>query len=88
MSSTVRSDRSSQIVGWAVLSLFIAGNFLSVVGAWTGPITGVWFVGTQKPRRGFLWLLAFNFLPGLVANGANFRSTVQSTQFCIWPWLC
>jgi len=25
---------------------------------------------------------------GLVANGANFRSTVQSTQFCIWPWLC
>lgn len=65
MPSTVRSNRSSQIVGWAVLSLFIASNFLSAVGAWTGPVTGVWFVGTQKPRRGFLWLLAFNFFPGL-----------------------
>ncbi len=68
MSSTVRSDRFSQFTGWIIVSLFIAGSFLSVVGAWTGPIIGVWFVGTQKPRRGFLWLLAFTFLPGLVAN--------------------
>jgi hypothetical protein len=72
MPSTVRSDRSSQIVGWAVLSLFIAGNFLSVVGAWTGPVTGVWFVGTQKPRRGFLWLLAFTFFPGLFSHWRKF----------------
>jgi ubiquinone/menaquinone biosynthesis C-methylase UbiE len=68
MTSTVRSDRSSQIVGWAVLSLFVAGNFLSVVGAWTGPVIGVWLVGTQKPRRGFLWLLALSFLPGFFAH--------------------
>lgn len=72
MPSTIRSDRSSQIVAWAVVSLFIAGNFLSVVGAWTGPITSVWFVGTQKPRRGFLWLLAITFLPGLVVDWRKF----------------
>lgn len=29
---------------------------------------GVWFVGTQKPRRGFIWLLAFASFPGLFAN--------------------
>lgn len=65
MPSTVRSNRFSQIVAWVVLGLFIAGNFLPSIGAWTGPVTGLWFVGTQKPRRGFLWLLAFNFLPAL-----------------------
>jgi ubiquinone/menaquinone biosynthesis C-methylase UbiE len=72
MPSTVRSDRSSQIVAWAVVSLFVAGTFLSVVGVWTGPVTGVWFVGTQKPRRGFLWLLAFTFLPSLFADWRKF----------------
>ncbi|MGA9671875.1 MAG: methyltransferase domain-containing protein, partial [Terracidiphilus sp.] len=30
------------------------------------PILGVWFVGTQKPRRGFLWMLAFSFIPSLI----------------------
>jgi ubiquinone/menaquinone biosynthesis C-methylase UbiE len=65
MPSTVRPDRRSQIFGWAVVSLFLAGHVFSVVDAWTGPIMGVWFVGTQKPRRGFLWLVAMNFLPSL-----------------------
>jgi ubiquinone/menaquinone biosynthesis C-methylase UbiE len=72
MPSTIRSDRSAQIFGWAVLSVFIAGNFLSVVGTWTGPVMGVWLVGTQKPRRGFLWLLALNFLPYLFAHWRKF----------------
>jgi ubiquinone/menaquinone biosynthesis C-methylase UbiE len=54
------------MVAWAVSGLFILGFFSSMVGAWTGPIMGVWFVGTQKPRRGFLWLVAFSFVPGLL----------------------
>ncbi len=72
MPSTVRSDRSSQIIAWAIVSLFIVGNFLPVVGAWTGPVTGVWFVGTQKPRRGFLWLFVFTFFPSLFADWRKF----------------
>ena len=63
MPTTLRTNRRSQILAWAVASLFILGFFFSLVGAWTGPIMGVWFVGTQKPRRGFLWLMAFAFRP-------------------------
>jgi ubiquinone/menaquinone biosynthesis C-methylase UbiE len=66
MPTQVRPSRSSQIVAWIVSGLFILGFFSSTVGAWTGPIMGVWFVGTQKPRRGFLWLVAFSFVPSLL----------------------
>jgi ubiquinone/menaquinone biosynthesis C-methylase UbiE len=66
MPANVKSSRSSLIAAWAVASLFLLGFFISPVGAWTGPILGVWFVGTQKPRRGFLWMVAFGFVPGLI----------------------
>jgi ubiquinone/menaquinone biosynthesis C-methylase UbiE len=66
MPAEVRSNRSSQIVALAVASVFILGFFFSQVGEWTGPILGAWFVGTQKPRRGFLWMVAFSFIPGLI----------------------
>jgi ubiquinone/menaquinone biosynthesis C-methylase UbiE len=61
-------NRWSQIVAWAVAILFLLGFFLPSIGRWTGPIAGVWFVGTQRPRRGFLWLMAFSFFPHLVAD--------------------
>jgi ubiquinone/menaquinone biosynthesis C-methylase UbiE len=66
MPTNIRSSRMSQIVAWVVASLFILGFFFSQVGAWTGPILGVWFVGTQKPRRGFLWMLAIAVVPSLL----------------------
>jgi hypothetical protein len=66
MPTIVKASRRSQIVAWAVASLFVLGFFLSPVGAWTGPILGAWFVGTQKPRRGFLWMMAFSFIPSLI----------------------
>jgi hypothetical protein len=66
MPTEVRPSRSSQIVALAVASVFILGFFFSQVGEWTGPISGAWFVGTQKPRRGFLWMLAFGFIPSLI----------------------
>jgi ubiquinone/menaquinone biosynthesis C-methylase UbiE len=75
MPTNIKSNRGSQIVAWAVASLFILGFFLSQVGAWTGPILGVWFVGTQKPRRGFLWMLAFAFIPSLLFGWRNFPLT-------------
>src|SRR5271157_1617926 len=86
MSTTVRSSRSSQIVAWAVASLFLLGFFFSPVGAWTGPILGVWFVGTQKPRRGFLWMLAFSFIPHLISDWRLFLHTplADALQYVDW----
>src|ERR1035441_7736902 len=81
MSTNVKSNRSSQLVGWAVASLFLLGFFLSQVGEWTGPILGVWFVGTQKPRRGFLWLMAFSFIPSLLFGWRNFPLTGAAQAF-------
>jgi ubiquinone/menaquinone biosynthesis C-methylase UbiE len=86
MPTNVKSNRWSQIVAWAVASLFILGFFLSQVGAWTGPILGVWFVGTQKPRRGFLWMLAFAFIPSLLFGWRNFPLTgpEQAVKYLAW----
>ena len=53
---------------WLIFAIFICGLFWSPVGMWTGPIMGVWFVGTQKVRGGFLWLLAFAFGPAAVRH--------------------
>ena len=72
MSSEVRSNRWSQLLAWVVASLFILGFFFDPIGAWTGPILGVWFVGTQRVRRGFLWMLAFAFIPGLLMDWRRF----------------
>lgn len=60
--------RVRQIWSWAVLAIFIAGWFWDPVGAWTGPIMGVWFVGTQKLRSGFLWLLAITLVPSVIRH--------------------
>ncbi len=75
MPTTVRSNRWAQIVAWFVASLFIVGFFLNPIGNWTGPILGVWFVGTQKIRRGFVWMLAFAFIPALLVNWRSFPLT-------------
>jgi ubiquinone/menaquinone biosynthesis C-methylase UbiE len=86
MSSKVRTNRLTQFVAWAVAALFILGFFLDSVGAWTGPILGVWFVGTQKPRRGFLWMMAFSFFPHLVADWRIFLQTspAKALEFAVW----
>ena len=54
--------------GWLVLAAFVCGFFWSPVGAWTGPIIGVWFVGTQRLRAGFLWILAIAFVPAALRH--------------------
>ncbi len=66
MPTNVKSSRLVQIMAWAVTGIFLSGFFLEQTGSWTGPILGVWFVCTQRPRRGFLWMLAINVVPGLI----------------------
>jgi len=57
--------RVAQFLAWLILGLFISGFFVHSVGAWTGPILAAWIAGTQRPRRGFLWLLGFALVPTL-----------------------
>ena len=72
MQSNLRTARWPQIVAWVIAALFISGFFVPLVGLWTNPILGVWFVGTQKPRRGFFWMLAFAFVPSLFTHLRKF----------------
>jgi ubiquinone/menaquinone biosynthesis C-methylase UbiE len=87
MTTNVKFNRGSQIVAWAVASLFILGFFFHMVGEWTGPILGVWFVGTQKPRRGFLWMLAFAFIPSLLADWRKFPLTGSTHALEYLGWV-
>lgn len=86
MPTHVKFNRCSQIFAWAAACLFVLGFFYSLVGEWTGPILGVWFVGTQKPRRGFLWMMAFAFLPSLLFDWHNFPLTgpEQALKYLAW----
>jgi ubiquinone/menaquinone biosynthesis C-methylase UbiE len=72
MQDTLRTSRWSQLLAWVIFILFILGFFFSRIGTWTGPILGVWFAGTQKPRRGFFLLLAFSFIPTLIFGWRKF----------------
>jgi ubiquinone/menaquinone biosynthesis C-methylase UbiE len=54
-----------QIAAWIVAGLFVLGFFIARIGAFTSPIVSAWFVGTQRLRRGFLWMLGFAVLFGL-----------------------
>lgn len=68
----VRSSRWSQVAAWVVGGTFVAGFFTSLIGDWTGPILGVWFVGTQRPRRGFIWMLTINLVLSLIFGWRGF----------------
>jgi ubiquinone/menaquinone biosynthesis C-methylase UbiE/uncharacterized protein YbaR (Trm112 family) len=71
----VSAPRWIQIAAWVAAAVFIAGFFLPVLGAWTGAVLAAWFIGTQRPLRGFLWLVAFTFVPGIIFNWRRFPLT-------------
>ena len=68
MPTEIRSSRRSQILAWIVAGLFIAGFFVPTVGMWTGPVLATWFILTQRPLRGMLWMLGFSYLPSLLLH--------------------
>lgn len=82
----VQASRSSQVVAWIVASLFTLGFFFPLVGAWTSPIAGAWFVGTQRVRRGFLWMLALGFVPSLIFGWRNFPLTGPRQALAYLGW--
>jgi ubiquinone/menaquinone biosynthesis C-methylase UbiE len=61
--------RLKQLVAWGIFAVFIAGSIVSPLGAYTGPVLGIWFVGTQKPVRGFFWMLGLGFVTSLFWHG-------------------
>ncbi|MGO9340140.1 MAG: methyltransferase domain-containing protein [Terracidiphilus sp.] len=89
MPSNVRPNRPAQIVAWVVVSLFLIGFFFNPIGNWTGPILGAWFVGTQKLRRGFVWMLAFAFIPTLLMSWRSFPLTgpAPALKYLLWMLL-
>ncbi len=81
MQDTLRPHRWSQLLAWVIASLFGLGYFFPLIGMWTGPVSGVWFVGTQKIRRGFLLMLAIALIPGLLFHWRNFPLTGPAPAF-------
>jgi ubiquinone/menaquinone biosynthesis C-methylase UbiE len=79
--------RFAQIASWAIFALFILGFFFHPIGMWTGPILGVWFVGTQRPRRGFLWMIAFAFIPSLLFGWRDFPLTDPRPALEYFGWM-
>ncbi|MGB8261945.1 MAG: class I SAM-dependent methyltransferase [Terracidiphilus sp.] len=63
-----RKTQIKRIVSWTLFAVFALGFFYSPIGFITGPILGLWLVGTQRPLRGVLWLFVFGFFPHLVAS--------------------
>jgi ubiquinone/menaquinone biosynthesis C-methylase UbiE len=76
MEVNVRSSRSQRVVAWVIAGLFLGGFFWQPAGMWTGPILAVWFVLSQKPLRGFLWLVGFGLLFGLPGIVHTFLQTI------------
>ena len=46
-------NRLRQVAAFAIVAVFVLGFVFPQVGIWTGTILAAWFVGTQKPIRGF-----------------------------------
>jgi len=81
MTSDLRTSRPAQILALAVTALFLSGFFYHPTGAFTGPIIGVWFAGSQKPRTGFLWLMAIAFIPSLFFHLPHFLQAGLTPSF-------
>lgn len=72
MASIARVNRGIQVIAWTVFVAFIVGFFYAPIGIWTGTILGVWFVGTQRPWRGFLLQMGITVL---LALGGHWRGS-------------
>lgn len=57
--------RRNKVVAWIIAVAFLLGFFVNSIGSVTGTVLGAWFVGTQRLRRGFAWMLGFALLFGL-----------------------
>lgn len=75
------------MVAWGVLGLFVAGFFYSPVGVWTGPVLAAWFVGTQRVRRGLVWMMLLTFVPMAIGNWRRVPLTAPVTGLEALGWM-
>ncbi len=68
MANEAKHNTGRQVLGWGILATFVAGFFYGPVGVWTGPVLGAWFIGTQRVRRGFVWVMVLTFVPMAIGN--------------------
>jgi ubiquinone/menaquinone biosynthesis C-methylase UbiE len=95
MPTTTSPNRLLQFAAVAIIGIFILGFVFSPLGAWTGPILGAWFIGTQKAWRGFLLLAGINFIlsllsiwRGAVLSGIEYAGwTMLVVLFGVLPFL-
>lgn len=75
MHPTTHPNRWLQFATAAIIAVFVLGFVFSPLGAWTGPVSGAWFIGTQKPWRGFLLLAGIGLILNLLSNWRGFLLT-------------
>lgn len=75
MSEKTSQNRLLQFTAYAIVATFVLGFFISSIGAWTGPILAAWFIGTQKPWRGFFLLACLTILLNLISGLFTFLLT-------------
>ncbi len=75
-------NRLLQSAAAATLALFILGEVYAPLGTWTGPILCAWFIGTQKPVRGYLVLVVLDFIPELLSDWHT--SSLAPVQYLAW----
>ena len=66
-------NRVLQLTAVAILGIFVLGFAFAPLGAWTGAVLGAWFIGTQKPWRGFLLLAGITLILNLLSIWRSFR---------------
>ena len=67
MPTKTAPKRLLQITAVAVICIFVLGFALPALGAWTGSVLSAWFVGTQRPWRGFLLLAGISLILNLLS---------------------
>jgi ubiquinone/menaquinone biosynthesis C-methylase UbiE len=86
--TTARSRQAGAITSLAILVL---GFGIPALGVWTGPVLGAWFIGTQKPWRGFLLLagitLALDLLPPWHGSLRVDLAALPATVIALLPFL-
>jgi ubiquinone/menaquinone biosynthesis C-methylase UbiE len=75
MITTTSPNRWLQFATAAIIAIFVLGFVFSSLGAWTGPVLGAWFIGTQKPWRGFLLLAGIGLILNFLSNWRGFLLT-------------
>ena len=58
----------ARLLAILAIGILILGFVYPTLGAWNGIIMSAWLIGTQKPWRGFLFVMAIAFIPAVFSH--------------------